>query len=152
LVIQELRGETLVYDLKSHRAYCLNETASAIWKACDGKTTVAAAARQLGAATEPQVVLLGLRYLARSGLLEVRPAWLNEQSGLTRRDVLRALGKSAAVLLPVVATLAVPSAAQAVSCPCGYIFTNQPCNGCVGCCGRGCNRRCTGSGNCSNRC
>jgi hypothetical protein len=149
LVVQELPGETLVYDLEAHKAFCLNETASAIWKACDGKTTVSATARRLGAATESQVVLLGLRYLARAGLLEERPAWLSEQQGITRRDVLRTLSKSAVVLLPVIATLTVPSAAQAVSCNCAGIVTGQQCNGCVGCCGRDCRKRCLGSGPCS---
>lgn len=38
LVVQELNGETLVYDLQKHKAYCLNRTASQLWRACDGRT------------------------------------------------------------------------------------------------------------------
>ena len=40
LVIQEVEGETLVYDLKSHKAHCLNRTAALVWKRCDGRTRV----------------------------------------------------------------------------------------------------------------
>lgn len=149
LVIQELEGETLVYDLQKHRAYCLNETASQIWQACDGRTTVAAIARQIAGNSnvrDVDVVCLGLHNLAQCGLLEERPAWLPEQGGVTRRDVLQAVGKSAAALLPAVAALAVPHAAQAATCPCPGIITGASCLGCIGCCGRNCTRKCSSSG------
>jgi hypothetical protein len=38
LVIRELPEETLVYDLKRHRAHCLNPTAARVWSYCDGQT------------------------------------------------------------------------------------------------------------------
>ena len=37
LVIQEMPDEVLVFDLKTNKAHCLNETAAFVWKACDGK-------------------------------------------------------------------------------------------------------------------
>ncbi len=40
LLIQELAGETLIYDLLENQAYCLNETSSFIWQLCDGNKTV----------------------------------------------------------------------------------------------------------------
>src|ERR1041384_7241510 len=39
LVVQDLPDELLVYDLKSHKAHCLNKTAAFIWKHCDGQRT-----------------------------------------------------------------------------------------------------------------
>lgn len=38
LVVQERDNETLLYDMKTHKAFCLNETSSLIWEHCDGKT------------------------------------------------------------------------------------------------------------------
>jgi hypothetical protein len=41
IVLQELDKEILLYDLVTHKAYSLNETSSAVYQACDGKTTFA---------------------------------------------------------------------------------------------------------------
>ncbi len=41
LVVEELSDETLVYDLKRHKANCLNRTAALVWQDCDGQTSVA---------------------------------------------------------------------------------------------------------------
>ena len=48
LTIVELPEETLVYDLKRHRAYCLNRTVALIWRHCDGRTTAAELAVTMG--------------------------------------------------------------------------------------------------------
>ncbi len=48
LVIQEMPGEILVYDLQTNKAHCLNETAAAIWKSCDGENSVGDISRLLG--------------------------------------------------------------------------------------------------------
>ena len=40
LVVEELSDETLVYDLKRHKANCLNRTAALVWQDCDGQTSV----------------------------------------------------------------------------------------------------------------
>lgn len=151
LVIHDLPGETLVYDLQNHKAFCLNETAGRIWKACDGASSTAGIARALG--SPPQAVHHGLVQLARSGLLEERPSWLTEPGGLTRRAWLRTARKAAVALLPLVSTLAVATAAQAAgSCACNGATTGKPCQGCVGCCGKNCTKRCIGTGNCGGSC
>lgn len=46
--MQELDGETLVYDLKTHTACHLNETSAAVWRLCDGTRSVADIGRVLG--------------------------------------------------------------------------------------------------------
>ncbi|MBC8032272.1 MAG: PqqD family peptide modification chaperone [Pyrinomonadaceae bacterium] len=38
---RELADETLIYDLATDQAYCLNLTAARVWKNCDGERTVA---------------------------------------------------------------------------------------------------------------
>jgi hypothetical protein len=109
LVVRELDGETLVYDLDSHYAHCLNETAAAVWRACDGKTKPAAIAAELG--YEEEVVWLALEELWKLSLLEGETA---PEPGLTLSR--RRLLKTALVAIPVAATIAAPPAAGAASC------------------------------------
>ena len=40
LVIQTVGNETLVYDLKSNEAHCLNETAAFVWSKCNGDLSI----------------------------------------------------------------------------------------------------------------
>jgi hypothetical protein len=40
LITKEVDGELLVYDVTRDKAHCLNETAAAIWRLCDGRTNV----------------------------------------------------------------------------------------------------------------
>jgi hypothetical protein len=48
LVVQELNGELLIYDLRDHRAFALNETSTFVWKACNGETSVEEMGSKLG--------------------------------------------------------------------------------------------------------
>ena len=50
LVIRELNGELLVYDLERHRAHCLNPTAALVFKQCDGRTSPARMGASIGSA------------------------------------------------------------------------------------------------------
>ena len=49
LIIKEVDDETLIYDLETDKAHCLNSTASRVWKSCDGRTSVAEIAGHGGA-------------------------------------------------------------------------------------------------------
>src|SRR5207247_8926846 len=40
LVVEQLDGEVLIYDLERHRAHCLNEASALVWRACDGTRPV----------------------------------------------------------------------------------------------------------------
>src|SRR5438132_1151839 len=74
LVVQQLSDETLVYDLDRHKAHCLNEPAAVVWSLCDGRTTVAEAAKvlheRLGIPADEQVVHLALNQLGKARLLD----------------------------------------------------------------------------------
>ena len=73
LVVEELQDETLVYDLKRHKARCLNRTAALVWQHCDGQTTVTELAalleEQLATPTDETVVWMALDRLGRAHLL-----------------------------------------------------------------------------------
>src|ERR1700678_159029 len=71
--IQQVGTETLVYDEQRHKAFCLNEVSSIIWRLADGEHTVAqisaAASLQLKAAVNEEIVLFALEELRRDGLI-----------------------------------------------------------------------------------
>jgi coenzyme PQQ synthesis protein D (PqqD) len=115
LIVKEIENETLVYDLESDKAHCLNVTAARVWKSCDGRTTVSEIAEQLGSnldqPVDESVVWLALDQLEKLKLLEKAPVAPARLSGMSRRQAVRALGV-AAIVLPMVTSLVVPAAAQ----------------------------------------
>ena len=119
LLVQELNGEVLVYDLDRHKAHCLNESAALIWRHCDGRTPVPEMIRILeneGIETvDPDVVRLGLRQLERSHLLETHISQ-SDGAGLRRRDLIKKIGLAAAIGLPLVTSIVSPRAAEAATC------------------------------------
>jgi hypothetical protein len=135
LVIQQLPEEVLIYDRERDKAHCLNQTAALVWKYCDGKTTVANMARKLArdldsTAIDEKVVWYALDQLSKDHLLEeslVPPAML---AGMTRREMVRALGVAAVVAVPLVTSIVAPTPAQAGSC----LPTSAGCTASVQCC------------------
>jgi hypothetical protein len=121
--IQHVGVETLVYDEVHHKAFCLNRSSSVIWRLADGVRTVDqirdAASIDLGVEVGEELVRYALEELRRDGLIE---ALSTVQTGpeISRRAILRSLGVGGALLLPIVAAVIAPPAAQAY-------------NGCVDC-------------------
>src|SRR5712691_10609850 len=101
LIVKEVRGDLLVYDLKTYKAHCLNDTATRVWRSCDGRRTVGDIARLLGrdleTAVDEQVIWLAVQQLEKFNLLTNRTPKPKEMSQVSRRDLIRA-GISAAVL------------------------------------------------------
>jgi len=126
LIVQELAGETLVYDLDHHKAHCLNQAAALVWRHCDGKTTVAGIAsilcRQHGLAADEKLVWQALHELGRARLVQAnKPA--AGRVAISRRQMARRLAL-AVIAAPLVTTILAPSTAMAASCggknaPCG---------------------------------
>ena len=115
LVFQEIDNETLVYDLRSHKAHCLNSTARLVFGMCDGRTTVVEIAQsltgQLGTTVGDEVVWLALGRLGRANLLQRQGAEIIQMNA-PRREAIRRLGVGAALALPLVASMVSPVAAQ----------------------------------------
>jgi hypothetical protein len=120
LVTRQIPGELLIYDLKRHKAFCLNDTAATIWKNCNGKRTVAELAAELQrgtpAAIDERLVWLGLEQLEKSHLLQASSARPAHQRGVSRRQLIR-YGIATAVALPLVTMVAAPTAQAAASLP-----------------------------------
>jgi hypothetical protein len=120
LIVQKLPDETLVYDLERDRAHCLNQTAAIVWQHCDGQSSAKEIARALKDKTKQPVderlVWLAIEQLGRNHLLKETPALPRHLTGINRRELVRALGLTAAVAIPVVASIIAPLPAQAATC------------------------------------
>jgi hypothetical protein len=117
LVIRDLPGEVVVYDRDSHQAHCLNRTAALVFRNADGRRTVAELASLLTAecaaeATE-DVVAAALETLTAAHLLESPETPPAGQT--SRREALRRVSLGAAVLVPTVTSLLVPTPAEAAN-------------------------------------
>jgi hypothetical protein len=146
LVIDELPDEVLVYDLDRHKAHCLNRTAAMVWRQCDGKTSPSEIARRLQRELDQpfneDLVWLALRQLDKINLLENPIALPTQLAGMSRREMVRALGIAAAVAVPLVTSIIAPTAAEASTC----LPKGASCPGTILCCSAlGCN---TSSGKC----
>ena len=153
IVVQELADEVMVYDLKRHRAHCLNRTAAFIWGRCDGQTSVhelsTALAKEFGGEVEEDAVWHGLDRLGRAGLLQERvvpPVGV----ALSRRRAAK-LGLGAIIALPTVLSLAAPASAQTTVVVLAKRIANGQCDATApaACIGDTC---CTGGGNPSHIC
>jgi hypothetical protein len=118
LIIKELSHETLVYDLETDKAHCLNETAARVWKNCDGRQTVAQLRELTEKETNSQVpeemVWLALDQLEQFKLLETPVNQPTHLSGMSRRQMIRLVG-TAAIAVPVITSIVAPRPAQAQS-------------------------------------
>ena len=126
IVVQEVDGEVLIYDLEKNKALCLNQTSALVWQACDGKRTVAQIndllGKQLQTQTDEDIVWLALDQLSKEKLIHPPVDLENKFEGMSRREVIRKVGLGAMVALPVVAGIVAPPAALAQTA-CGNMCT-----------------------------
>ena len=148
LVVQTLPDETLVYDLDRDLAHCLNQTASLVWRRCDGRTTTKEIAlsltRSLKQPVDEKIVWLALDQLDRNHLLSEESIIPKTVAGMNRREVVRALGVSAAIAIPAVISIVAPLPAQAAT---GCVSSGGSCASNPNICCSGCVRNsgvCTG--------
>lgn len=137
LVVQEMGDETIIYDEPRNHIHRLNQTASLVWRHCDGRRTVNDLAgvleNGLGSPTTEEIVWLALDRLDKEHLLQDRLVRPEMTMQITRRQMLRkaALIGGATLLLPVVQSMAAPTPAMAMSLGCatrGQTATNtRPC-------------------------
>lgn len=143
LVIQEAGGETLIYDLTTDNAHCLNPTAALIWDRCDGVRSAddikVDIERTFGASVDSGFVPLAIEMLSEKGLLvgtDPRPGPRE-----SRRTMLRKIGLASAVALPVIASIVAPTSVLAsVSCACvnpGDCLSQTSCRSSNNCNGSG---------------
>lgn len=121
LVIQELAGELLVYDLDRHKASCLNTTAAGVWKKCDGARTITQIATELtnewATSVSEDLVWLTLEKLGKARLLKERierPVSAASRH-IPRREMMRRMQVASVVAAPLIASILAPTALASVS-------------------------------------
>ena len=133
IVVQSLSHELLIYDLKTHQAYQLNETSMIVFQACGDKQTFADLRGRYRFSED--LIHLTLDKLNDAHLIE---DYQSELTGISRREVVRKVGLASVITLPVISVLVAPHPAQAAS---GSCTINGACipsgqNLCAGCAGR----------------
>jgi hypothetical protein len=122
LLVQELDGETVVYDLESKQAHCLQALAAIVFAGADGTKSQAdlaeLAAYRLGTSVSEADVADAVAQLQHAGLLEVPlPVRLaGQDDGVSRREALRRVsiaGATVAFAAPLITSIAAPSAEAA---------------------------------------
>jgi len=124
MLIEEIEGELVIYDQRSQVACRLNRTAALVWNASDGTRTiadlVALLASDVGELADEDLVTVTLDRLADNGLIEsgyTLRDHMTEQ--VSRRRLMRRAGiaGAAALALPIVQAVVMPTAAAAASPP-----------------------------------
>jgi hypothetical protein len=122
LSIQQVGEETLVYDERRHVAFCLDRVASAVWMLCDGENSLDSMApvltQKLAQPVDEDALLFALAQMERDGLLQPEEAaaelpTLGMLSSVSRRSMMARMGAGAVMMLPVIAAVMAPKAAQA---------------------------------------
>lgn len=74
ITVEDIQGESVVYDCRRHRAHCLNKSAAAVWRSCDGhnslKDIAARLHKDLGLPDDLQLVHVALDQLEAEELVE----------------------------------------------------------------------------------
>ena len=122
IISKEVDGELLIYDLERDKAHCLNPSAAAIWKLCDGQTTTDQITNSLSknnsVPVDERVVWLALAEFRRTHLLEESDQMEPGPKpilGMSRREAVRRIGLGAAIALPIVISITAPTPAHAAS-------------------------------------
>lgn len=119
VVVQDLKGEVLIYDLKINKAYCLNETSALVYNLCDGNHSVSeireSIARKLKQPVTEDFVWLAIDQLKEDNLLENASEIEVKLKGLSRREAIRKVGLASMIALPLITSLIAPTAAMAAS-------------------------------------
>ena len=121
LHIEQLDGETVVYDQRTNAAHCLNAVAAHVWQhidSCDSKAALIESVRKgVDADADVSDVEQALRELLDAGLLEngsLPAGAAATNKGMTRRSAAKA-ALAAGVALAFVTTITAPAAAQTIS-------------------------------------
>jgi hypothetical protein len=115
--IERSADEILALKADSLEAHALNQSAAVVYDLCDGQTPKAEMAKAVhsrtGLPADEEIVDLALAELVETGLVVVDAA--DNAAAVTRRSLIRRLSLTSAVamMLPVVESVVVPSAADA---------------------------------------
>jgi hypothetical protein len=131
LLVERVADDLLVLDQKNAVGHCLNQAAAAVLEKCDGTRSEEdirhAIETEVGSPVAPVIVTYALQELGLKRLLEPRNGESGERlessssssvaapaTRIRRRDLMKQMG-AAALLVPAVTTVLVPTPAMAQS-------------------------------------
>ena len=116
--VETLDNELCIYDWQRLEVHNLNPTAATVWQLCDGQTSPQQMAARLPGDLTPaqaeELVWLTLARLEKAHLLQEAVVKPTGHKTLTRRELLKGLGVTAA-LLPVISSIVAPGPVEAQS-------------------------------------
>jgi hypothetical protein len=116
LLQQYVGSETLLYNERTHHVFCLSPVASQVWQLLDSSDGIPQIAEPATLAllspVDEEMVLFALGEFRRDGLIRETAQTLPPAIP-SRRDLLQKLGAGAVMMVPVVAMVMAPRAAQA---------------------------------------
>jgi hypothetical protein len=119
VVTQEVDKDLLIYDMRTHMAYCLNETSALVYQLCDGDLSPSDIAdkltSQLKRPVSEDLVWLAIDQLQHEDLVERDRELETRFAGLSRRDAIRHIAGASLIALPIVSAVLAPPAAHAQS-------------------------------------
>ncbi len=113
IILQEVENELLIYNLTTNKAYSLNSTAKLVYQSCDSKTSIAELAKRHNLNND--LIFLTLDELKKEDLLDDNSSYKSPFAGLSRREVVKKVGFTTLVALPIIASVVAPSAIMAQS-------------------------------------
>lgn len=132
IIEQEADKELLVYDLRTNKAFQLNETSKIVYRAC-GEMSFDELRHRFKFTDE--LIYFTLDELKASDLIEDYES--SRFTGMSRREVIKKVGLASMTALPVIVSIAAPSAAAAASLTVcqrtNCIDGNAACNNAPGC-------------------
>ncbi|MEZ5346690.1 MAG: hypothetical protein R2681_14150 [Pyrinomonadaceae bacterium] len=132
IVIQRIDNEVLIYDLAANKAFCLNHPAAVIWETCDGSRSVAdlkkIAETNLKTILTSEFVYFALNQLSENGLIDDFSELKEHFKAVSRREMVRRVGLTSAVGVPLVASIVAPRSVNAQSDVCTAVIDGCQCN------------------------
>lgn len=119
IVVQDSKKEILVYDLTLNKAFLLNETSAFVWQNCDGTKEIFEISKDLAQRNRQpineDIVWLAIDQLKNNNLIENSGELNSGFEGMNRRKVVKKIGLSTMIALPMISALVAPTAANAQS-------------------------------------
>ena len=147
LLTEEVGSELVVFDARSNRAHCLNGSAAALWRHCDGARSVAELGERLFPGLEApeaqELVRLGLERLRRRHLLDETAS--EPMVDLSKRRMIKKMAivaAAAGLAAPIVSSVVAPRTSYADTC----LGVGMPCTSDVNCCSKLCFGFCIAGG------
>lgn len=147
IVVQEYGDQILIFDLKTNKAFDLNETSTLIWQLSTGEKNISeivdSVSKKLNSPVNEEFVWLALEKLRKENLLENVNEIANLYQGLSRREIIKRGALASIVALPMISSLVAPVAANAQSSVICVNPSGSPngsvCTSAGGCCTNCCN-------------